>query len=136
MSLQDAWDQYYHKVINTSPLTEKQVDLWWQEFIDVVQEAGLEIINVSEYGCILSDGQVFVDPRRAPEKIMIDPLKHNFSEKSTIKRNLIGMMVFKTAQDFEDWQYEAPREIFEVTPTFSENNIRIFVTYNAGIIDS
>ena len=136
MSLQDAWDRYYHKVINTRPLTEKQVDLWWQEFADVVQEAGLEIINVSDYGCILSDGQTFVDSRRAPEKIMIDPLKHNVSEKSTIKRNLIGMMVFKTAQDFEDWQYEAPREIFEVTPTFSENNIRIFVTYNAGIIDS
>lgn len=70
-----------------------------------------------------------------------------------IRRSLVGMMIFKTPEEFENWQREEPREIFEVTPKAIQNDIntledlieqaqnenmivyRIFVTYNAGIIE-
>ncbi len=56
-----------------------------------------------------------------------------------IRRHLVGMEVFRTEKEFENWQREEPREILEVTPKalLKEGYIvyRIFVTYNAGIIE-
>jgi len=61
------------------------------------------------------------------------------SDSPKIRRSLVGMKVFRTTEEFETWQREEPREIFEVTPKaiYNETNIayRIFVTYNAGIIE-
>lgn len=66
------------------------------------------------------------------------------AEAPKIRRSLIGMKVFHTTGDFEHWQRQEPREIFEVTPKIcaprtngSSDAIltRIFVTYNAGIIE-
>ena len=62
-----------------------------------------------------------------------------------VRRALVGMKVFDTAEQFEQWQRDAPREIYEVTPkaVIVPNNgwpstvtHVIFVTYNAGIISS
>ena len=57
-----------------------------------------------------------------------------------IRRSLVGMKVFRTTDEFENWQKEEPREIFEITPTTIKQDqggviYRIFVTYNAGIIE-
>lgn len=62
------------------------------------------------------------------------------AESPKVRRSLVGMMVFHTPEDFEAWQRQAPREIFEVTPKFCVTDrldkfVRIFVTYNAGIIE-
>jgi hypothetical protein len=62
------------------------------------------------------------------------------AEPPKIRRSLIGMLVFHCPEDFETWQRDAPREIFEVTPkaihqTGNSIAYRIFVTYNAGVIE-
>lgn len=67
---------------------------------------------------------------------------HEFAlpaDSTKIRRSLVGMKVFLCPEDFEAWQRQAPREIFEVTPKTcvidDTVRIRIFVTYNAGIIE-
>jgi hypothetical protein len=95
----------------------------------------------------------FEDAYPAPTQIVIDE-NTDMSQISSIafnpdqvtqstislRRNMIGMMRFTCVEEFEGWQREAPREIFEITPkavydprTFTIKTI-IFVTYNAGII--
>jgi len=56
--------------------------------------------------------------------------------KQKIRRQLVGMEVFCSTDEFINWQMEEPREIYEITPQAVHGNyIKIFVTYNAGVID-
>lgn len=58
-----------------------------------------------------------------------------------IRRVLIGMKIFGGELDFQEWQKQEPREIFEITPTavlrdgHSSPIPVIFVTYAAGFIE-
>jgi hypothetical protein len=58
-----------------------------------------------------------------------------------VRRVMIGIKMFNGELDFQTWQKEEPREIFEITPTIvhREGNLSpipvIFVTYAAGIIE-
>lgn len=75
-----------------------------------------------------------------PDVIVIDEKTdmNQIHKQVGTRRNLIGMCIFRTEKEFEDWQKKSPREIYEITPTslYISTDIvyRIFVTYNAGII--
>jgi hypothetical protein len=65
-------------------------------------------------------------------------------EKPKVRRELLGMKIFHCPEDFEAWQREEPRQIFEVIPkacavqsssSYQSIQVRIFVTFNAGIIE-
>jgi len=64
---------------------------------------------------------------------------HEHLQKPKIKRALVAMEIFQSPFDFENWQRQEPREIFEVTPkaiAIGERvHHRIFVTYNGGVIE-
>lgn len=131
-SLDQAWKIYYQRITEADCAEDAQeaVSAW----TSAVQEEGLQIINFSEYGCVLSDGQVFSDPARAPTEVVLVP-----EEKPVIRRAGIGIKIFLGEADFLEWQKEEPREIFEITPlmtvdAFGAPIIRMAVTYNLGVI--
>jgi hypothetical protein len=60
-------------------------------------------------------------------------------EKPKVRRSLVAMKIFKSTDEFVNWQSEEPREIFEITPQAIAIGERIsytiFVTYNGGMIE-
>lgn len=66
------------------------------------------------------------------------------ASSNKVRRVMIGIKVFSgemCEDDFQKWQKEEPREIFEITPTavLRDGHITpipvVFVTYSAGVIE-
>jgi len=172
-----AWRECQAKL--QSAINEDAAILAIHAWEEEVVSCGLGVVNKSEYGYILSNGQVFTDPSRTPTTIHVNAAdipekpRHVFTVAgelppseaevdfiatkmseaaptleapavkigSGIRRQLVGVMIFTSEKEFIDWQLKEPREIFEITPTIAhssanEVHVRIFVTYNAGIIDT
>jgi len=123
-------------------ITYRVCGLCIEDAIKRVKDKGLELMNNQDEWSIADNGYpeptvITVDENTDFSKIheQAQPLNGNSPK---VRRSLIGMKIFKTPKEFEDWQCEEPREIFEVTPKsigFDLRDNKIFVTYNAGIIE-
>ena len=71
-----------------------------------------------------------------PTQIVIDENTDmsKVGEKFGVRRGLIGIKVFDYPTEFEAWQREEPREIYEITPVYGGVSIKFVVTYAAGTI--